>query len=184
MAYQGNGDQVIDLPTDTYGVLQITGNSGSHYFGVEGFDANNNSVDLLVNTTDSYDGRIAVNLFGDKIARLQVSATGDWTVKYIPLGAYDHKYTKNEILFPLIGKGDDIWLFTIKVMPKTIIIKGNASNSYFGVKFYGLNDYDLAVNTTEKYNGIYLYPASLGYLVAIVITASDDWNIIIQQNIP
>jgi len=178
--YEGSGDSVIELPVAAYGFLHIVGNSSSNYFGVEAFDAQNNSVDLLVNTTDPYDGRLMLNLVGEEIARLQISASNTWIVEYIPFAAYDH-INQGKGIIPLIGKGDDVWVFQSTIRPKIITIKGNSASRYFGVEVYGLKDSDLAVNTTDPYSGIYLYPASLGDLLFIVITAEGDWNVIIQE---
>lgn len=175
--FEGTGDNIVELPIGAVGVLRIIGNAGSDYFGVEAFDRNNNEVDLLVNTTDPYDGRVPLNLFGDEIVRLQITASGPWTVEYIPINDYEHTYTKFQ---PLTGDGDDVWIFKPPLKVDTIKIVGNNSSGYFSVKLYGMKGSDLAVNTTDPYNGIYLYSTSLGNLILIVITAEDTWNIFIN----
>ena len=180
--YIGQGDGVIELPKDAVGVLHIVGNSTSSYFGVEAFDAKNNQVDLFVNTTDPYDGRVPLNVLGDGIARLQVTASGEWKITYLPLAAYDH-VSKEAGIVPLFGKGDDVWFFKSPLKPVILTITGNKSSGYFAVKLYGLEGSDLAVNTTDPYDGVYLYSASLGDLILIVITAEDDWTVIIQESI-
>ena len=178
--YSGTGDDVIELPVGAVGVLLIVGNKNSNYFGVEAFDAGNNQVDLLVNTTDPYEGRVPLNLIGDDVARLQITANGEWSIDYLPVATYDHISTKRGIV-ALIGRGDDVWLFKPSLSPKIISISGNAISGYFGVKAYGLKRSDLVVNTTDPYDGLYLYPSSLGELILLVITADDDWLITIQE---
>jgi len=174
--FQGEGDMVVDLPSDSIGVLHIVGNSASRYFGVKGFDANNNELDSLVNTTDIYDGRVPLNFYDDGIARLQVTGQGGWNITYYPISSYDHFIASS---LTISGNGDDVWLCT-GIMPDKLKIFGNQASRYFGVKVIGdSNRYDSAVNTTDPYSGEYLYPANLGELLAIVVTAQDQWEITI-----
>lgn len=178
--YQGEGDTVVDLPPGALGVLHIVGNSESRYFGVEGFDAYNNKVGLLVNTTDIYDGRVPVNLdyLESGIVRLQITGQGAWSITYNPVWSYDH-YVRDLTNLTIAGKNDDVWISSLHIAPNKLQISGNQTSRYFGVKVIGYSGNNLAVNTTDPYNGEFLYSSGLGELLAIVITAQGEWQITI-----
>ena len=54
----------------------IVGNADGRYFGVIGYGEH---YDLLVNTTDPYDGRVIV---GSQITIVEVSAEGNWEITF------------------------------------------------------------------------------------------------------
>lgn len=73
----GKGDDVIILLGDTPDTAQISGNKGSRYFSVQSY-ASDGSHDLLVNTTDPYDGQVMLN---NATMVIEVQATGDWSIQ-------------------------------------------------------------------------------------------------------
>ena len=71
----GTGDQVL-LVSGSPDTAEITGNSEERYFGVQTYGSS--GYDLLVNTTDAYNGKVLVD---PDIACIDVTAVGDWTIK-------------------------------------------------------------------------------------------------------
>lgn len=75
---EGNGDDVIFIRR-TNGdpdIARITGNDASRYFGVVQYS--HNGIDILVNTTDPYDG---VVLLDPSLILMEVVAMGPWTIE-------------------------------------------------------------------------------------------------------
>ncbi|MCL4257650.1 MAG: hypothetical protein KJZ53_03865, partial [Anaerolineales bacterium] len=87
VVYEGIGDSVIDVSkSDEAMIVHITGNAGGRYFGVTSFDANGNQVDLLVNTTDPYDGYRPLDFRRNEwTTRFQIQAEGAWKIEILPL---------------------------------------------------------------------------------------------------
>lgn len=167
--YTGTGSTVLDI--DKWpgpAVLHITNNS-SRYFSVESYDANNERMDLLVNTSGPYDGQVLIDLYEeDHTSRLAIEATGDWTIDILPLEA---------ALFLKIpgiieGTGDDVIVICCNGDLATII--GNQSSDYFGVYSYGTNGTDLLVNTSDPYEGTVILPP--GALI-LTVEATGPWTI-------
>src|SRR4029453_5264049 len=54
----GTGDSVVDVSAyaDDVALLEISGNASSRFFAIQAYDANNNYVELIVNTTEPYSG--------------------------------------------------------------------------------------------------------------------------------
>lgn len=72
----GTGDMVI--MTDTVGsTATITGNSGANHFAVKSYSYTNS--DLLVNTTDPYEGKVMLE-FDPTL--MVVTAEGDWSITF------------------------------------------------------------------------------------------------------
>lgn len=72
----GNGDMVI--MTDTVGsTATISGNSGANHFAVKSYSYTNS--DLLVNTTDPYEGKVMLE-FDPTL--MVVTAEGDWSITF------------------------------------------------------------------------------------------------------
>lgn len=74
--YEGEGDDVLLLiGGGTPDLAYIKGNAGGHYFGVWGYS---NRVDLLVNTTDPYDGSAILD---EKTIVIEIRAVKDWSIE-------------------------------------------------------------------------------------------------------
>ena len=149
--------------------MHITGNSSSGYFGITNYGANNEQIDLLVNTTDPYDGIRPLDFRdGEQTARFEVQADGSWTIEVLPLS-----YIKKlDIPGEISGNGD--YVFALQGgTPDTAIINGNAAASYFGVFGYS-NRIDLLINTTDPYNGTVLLDNET---MIIEVQAVGEWTI-------
>jgi hypothetical protein len=173
----GKGDSVVDIDMKKIGgigIAHIIGNKSSSFFAVQNYDAAGKRIDLLVNTTDPYDGYVPLDfLDGQHTTRLEINATGDWTIELIPL------QSGHELKVPgtLKGKGDEVLLLR-GGKPDTVKIVGNKSSGFFAVQSYDLSGYDLLVNTTDPYDGTVILSRDA---IILVIKASDDWTIEIKS---
>lgn len=167
VVYSGTGDSVLEIePFDGAYVFHIKGNSASRHFAVTAYDSGWNYLDLLVNTTDVYDGLTLDPTLTASF--LEISATGDWTVELV--SAYNiETMSAGETLS---GNGDSVFMVLDEM--KLAKISGNAAGRYFGVKALGTNSNDLLVNTTDPYEGTVMVKNSP---VFIVVTAVGDWSI-------
>lgn len=173
LVFSGSGDSVQDFDLTSFqgiAIAHITGNASSSYFAVESYDENGETVDLLVNTTDPYDGYVPVNFIDyQKANRFQITASDDWTITLLPIHpAFVHSL---DVPGSISGTGDDVILLFGD--PDTAKINGNASSQYFAVESYGTN-WDLLVNTTDPYEGIVILSKDAWILQ---VTASDPWTI-------
>lgn len=73
--YSGSGDMLFWIP-DHGKTATITGNAGAHHFAVKSYDNYVYYDDLLVNTTEPYDGKV---MLGSDALMIAVTAQGDWT---------------------------------------------------------------------------------------------------------
>jgi hypothetical protein len=169
----GHGDQIVDAVNPyNVAIVHVTGNKGSRYFGVTNYDADNNEIGLLVNTTDPYNGYRPLDVRkGPHTARFQVKAVGDWTIEILPLSAA-HSL---DIPGAYSGTGDDVIVMYGHVEPDTAHITGNQGARYFGATSYGSDGaIHGLVNTTDVYDGsVLLSPKA----VVLEFRAFGDWTI-------
>lgn len=171
-SYSGSGSDVVAIEkpggSDAVVIAHITGNAGSRYFGVTGFDDAGQQTDLLVNTTDPYDGVTLLDARkGQTTTRLQVEAEGDWTIEIRPLAMARHAAVPGATT----GVGDDILI--LDGTPDTAHIVGNPDGRYFGVIGHG-KSWDLLVNATEPYDGRVIVSKDV---VVIEVKAVGDWQL-------
>ena len=72
---EGNGDDVIFVEGATPDLAKIKGNAESRFFAVKSYGKSSN---LLVNTTDPYEGTVIVS--GDTVI-LEIQAAGNWSIE-------------------------------------------------------------------------------------------------------
>lgn len=172
---KGNGDDVVDLDWP-YGValVEITGNPNSFHFAVKSLDENNETLDLLVNTTDIYYGTKLINLRdGEVVKRFEVSASGEWLITVKPINELRKATSPDSIS----GIGDDV--IGLKNSCQKLRITGNNSSQYFGVIAYSVSEgKTLLVNTTEPYQGTVLCPYQT--LLIVITSALEFWEIVLQ----
>ncbi len=170
LVYTGTGDSIVDVEKSyDAAIVHITGNDASNYFGVTSYDANNEVLDLLVNTTDPYDGVRPMDFMANQVtARFEVQASGPWTIEVSPFASVEKLIIPGEIS----GKGD--YVFAIAGgTPDTAVITGNADSYYFGVTGYSTWP-DMLVNTTDPYDGTVLLDSDT---FVIVVQAVGDWTV-------
>lgn len=72
---EGTGDDVIGLAGGTPDTAVITGNAASSHFAVKGYGGS--GIDLLVNTTDPYEGTVILD---SETFIMEITAVGPWTI--------------------------------------------------------------------------------------------------------
>lgn len=72
----GHGDDVIMLTGAPRDIAVINGNGDARYFSVTSWGPN--GIDLLVNTTDAYQGQVVLDR---EALYLEVAASGPWTIQ-------------------------------------------------------------------------------------------------------
>lgn len=172
LVYTGSGANVIDIqkPGDPDGaaIVYVRGNAAGRYFGIESYDASGDQLDLLVNTTDPYEGIVLLDIRrDDQTTRLQITAEGDWYIEVRPLSS------ARRVTLPgtATGTGDDV--FIMDGDPDVAHILGNADGRYFGVHAYGDRS-DLLVNTTDPFDGRVIVRRDS---VLMTVTAIGTWTI-------
>jgi len=175
---EGTGENVVDLdwPCGTPGLLHIIGNQESRHFAVESLDAVGDTVELLVNTTDPYDGWRTLNWTDECAVRLHIKAAGPWTATLYPIAPLP-EIQPHALTLPATyaGTGDDVIILT-QGTPDLATITGNDNSRYFGVfAWIGSRSSDsILINTTDPYQGtIPLKPDTF----ALEIRASGPWTI-------
>jgi hypothetical protein len=152
-------------------LVYVRGNAESRHFAVESFDASGQQLDLLVNTTDPYEGVVPLDFrSGEQTTRLQVTASGEWYIEIRPLSSA----RRVSIPGTISGNGDDV--FIIDGDPDVAHIRGNAAGRHFAVLGYGSRS-SLLVNTTEPYDGRVILAADT---VVIEVNAEGGWEIIFE----
>lgn len=166
----GNGDAVVKLENPyEVAIVHINGNAGSRFFAVKNFGSDGANYDLLVNTTDPYDGVRPLDFKqGEHTTRFEVKAEGKWAIEILPVSSA----VKLNVPGKLEGKGDQVIVLTGD-KPDTAKIQGNAAKRFFGVKSYG-DVSDLLVNTVEPYNGEVIVDSST---LVLEVRAEGGWSI-------
>jgi hypothetical protein len=128
--YEGSGDSVVDVttPIDDPAIAHIIGNSSSRFFAVTSYGPTNNRLDLLVNTTDPYDGLRPLSIaVGSTVAHFEVKASSAWSIDIAPLETARRVQSPGHIE----GESDDVIVATGN--PTRAHIVGNASARFFAV---------------------------------------------------
>ncbi|MBN1991338.1 MAG: hypothetical protein JW953_01445 [Anaerolineae bacterium] len=148
--FNGAGDLIQELNKwPGPAIVHLTGNAGQRHFAVVTYNANGDTLDLLVNTADAYDGRTLIDYTGEHTTRLEIDAEGDWTIEILPLTAA----TLLPVPGSIEGNGDDVLLLSGGV-PDTAVVTGNASTRHFALTVFGQGRMlDVPINTADPYDG-------------------------------
>jgi hypothetical protein len=172
---EGSGTDVVDveLPNDPY-IVTITGNTASRHFAVTNYDDANNRIDLLVNTTDPYEGTRPLDwLDGEHTARFEVEGQGPWTILIESLSS---ARTVNAPGGTIDGDSDDVFGVISSDPLDTATINGNPNGRHFAVTAYGLSGRDLLVNTTDPYEGRVIVPSDALFF-DVAASGAGSWTI-------
>lgn len=150
--YRGYGDDIIRFSKPNKNgpaILVISGNKAEKHFSIMGYSDSGQRTGLLVNTTDSYNGTVLVDIAGNKTtSQLEIKAQSEWVIL-----VYDIKYArKYKRPGRMEGKGDDVLI----VLGSAGIMKvgGNSINNHFAMLAYSPSmGRRLLVNTTDQYSG-------------------------------
>lgn len=161
--YSGTGDDIVSsVKTETISYAHIIHAKNGH-FSVKGHYGDDS--DLLINTTDSYDGTTL--LFPDQEYRFEVSARGDWTIELYKIGtsSTDSFSGNGDCVTPIFLKTSDVYEITTN------------GGGHLAIKGWGDSGYDLLVNTTdENYSGKVMFDSKDDYAF-FEIKASREWEI-------
>ena len=170
--YEGSGDDIIDVekPGDeNAAIMYVKGNQESRHFAVKGYNDAGESTHLFVNTTEPYEGIVAVDLEsrrGDTV-RLEVSGSGTWYIELRSLRSARIVSAPGEIK----GEGDEVFLVEGEL--DTAYIAGNSLERHFAVKGYNSRGH-LLVNTTDQYEGRVIVASDVS---VIEVTGVGNWEI-------
>lgn len=169
----GTGDSVIDFVNPfSISIVHITGNSIRNHFAVINYDANGEYLDLLVNTTDPYDGIRPMDFHhSEHTSRFEITSSGDWRIEVQPLTNARNLNLSGSIE----GNGDDVIILS-GPNPDLARISGNTESHHFSVTSYDSygNYSDLLVNTTDPYDGTVILEKNVRILV---INSDGFWRI-------
>jgi hypothetical protein len=175
----GTGDSVADV--DDWrcvpGLVHITGNADARHFAVENFDAAGELLELLVNTTDAYDGCRPLDWMDDECtARFQVTATGDWSITLLPLAPIPEVLPHAlEVPGTYAGNGDDVILLA-GGKPGLANVAGNELGRHFAVMAWTKRrgGDTLLVDTVEPYQGTAMLDETT---MMVEVVARGEWTI-------
>lgn len=152
-------------------MVYVSGNGGSRHFAIHSYDANGNNIDLLVNTTDPFEGVLPLDfLTGEHTFGFEITATGAWTIEVRPLSTIERVSVPGEIT------GSGPYVFALTTAPSRATITGNSAARHFAVFSYG-NSRELLVNTTDPYDGTVRLSSDT---IIIVVTADGEWAISLE----
>lgn len=165
----GAGDSVVDFDWEGPGIIHIKHTGGSNFI-VESYDANNNQIDLVVNTIGSYDGIVILNLTDNEdAARFQVTAGGAWEMTISPFSA-----ARNfPVPVTISGIGDEVVI--LQGNADTIQADNSQGDGNFIIQAVGDRGIDLIFNEISPYTGTALLPSSRTLL--LIIKAEGPWSL-------
>ena len=173
----GDGDDIVDVDRPQgLALLHVTGNEAAHHFAVTSYDKGGETIDLLVNTTEPYEGYRPLDFASDEHAtRFEISATGPWTLEIIPLSPERIQPFMLDVPGEFEGEGDLV-IFLMDGEPDLATIVGNEVGRYLGVIGYGQFS-ELLVNTTDPYEGTVIVAG----LPILEIRAEGPWRISVTE---
>lgn len=174
--HTGTGDFVLDLdPPASWGVLHITGNAGGRHFAVESYDGAGNRHNLLVDTTEPYDGYRPYGFVeGDRVQQLAIQAVGDWTVEVLPGGAALARHTEIDSRYE--GFGDDV-VFLVTSAATSATMTGPPGSRHFVLIAYGDGGREPLIDATEAYSGVVRLPKGT---FALEVVADGRWLLTVK----
>lgn len=169
ITYSGSGNDVIAVQKGPGPALAyITGNTAGRHFAITSYGEGQEYLDLLVNTTDPYQGVRPLDFGAAELTTLfEVKAEGPWHIELRSLEGARVLETPGTIS----ASGDEV--VALRGEPSTLFIEGNQAGRYFGVIGRGAT-WDLLANETDPYSGRSLVEPGVTFLV---IQATGAWSI-------
>jgi hypothetical protein len=171
----GNGSQVVEFDNPFGAAFIRAVYTGSRNFIVHNVGADNENIDLLINTSGKYDGFRPLDWSSNEhTMRFTVKSYGDWKITVYPIAKeYLHSC---EVPCEYPGQGDDIVLLT---GGKPDMLEYNFSGERNAVlKAIYEGTYDLLVNDSAPVKGSALLPGGTRILE---IRATGPWIIKISS---
>jgi len=175
VTYTGANDTILDIEPLGPAVLPITRNHSARHFAVTTYGPGNEKLDLLINTTDPYDGSRPLDWSDDETTvRLEINAVGPWTIEHLPLAPIPQMLAHAvEIPATYESAGDDV-IIILNSEPDIAEITGNDDSRYFGATAWTSTGRDLLINTTDPYAGTVLLDRQT---FALEIVATGPWTV-------
>lgn len=164
--FTGNGDDIIDVPSDLSTAIVTAKNEGSRNFVVKALDSSMDSVDLLVNTIGAYEGTTMIGTKPATVSHLEINSSGKWSITISPLE--DTPSASNGKSY----KGDQVLFLRASDAKKLTFTNSGKSN--FVVK--GITDsgsINLLVNDIGDYTGTVV---NKNYIM-LIVTSSGTWSV-------
>ena len=158
-------------------VAHITGNTDSDFFTVTNYDANGESIDLLVNTLDPYDGYRPLDWLDRQCtAMFEVQAVGPWTIEILPYARF-WANTAWHLSVPGVLEGNGDTILVLDGEPRRATITGNEVGDFFAVFAWSERGPDLLVNEIDPYTGTVLVGKNT---FGLEIQAIGPWTISLE----
>jgi S-layer homology domain len=168
----GSGDEVLRV-NGAAASAHIQGNAASNYFGVTSYSSSGSYQDLLVNTTDPYNGTVI--LFGPGI--IEVQAQGLWSLS---TAAAPTPPPASQTTFT--GSGDDVVNINKAAGPAVIYVQGGAPDTNLIVESYtsASTSGHLLVDVLDSYQGIRPLDFDGSRTTRVQVNAVGPWTIEIR----
>ena len=167
-ALRGRGDDMVAVERVSRPSIARIRHDGSDHFSVVSYDSDGERIDLLVNTTGSYDGVVPIDFVpGEHAVQFEVTADGEWSIEILELLAA----REEEIPGVIEGDGDEV-IMVKGGAPQDVRIDASGDGS-FALWSYG-SSYDLVVSELAPYQGsVALDP----HAFFLVISADVPWSL-------
>lgn len=161
--FEGKGDKILEDINVNGQMCTVHFTTKSTRHTAVKFHPASGSYDLLVNTTDPYDGYTLISDSG----RLEITCNSSWTVEITPLGTTDQTSFsgKGDFVTPIFTAPSDAWKIT------------HSGKSNIIIKQIGSSGSDLVVNEIGTYDGEVISTVSAGERCVFQITADGEWTI-------
>jgi hypothetical protein len=169
-SYSGTGNDVVTLTTPVdVGIVEFDCPRCSGNTTVKS-DASIDA-DLVSKFSGSYSGKVWIGMRGGTTSRLQITASGPWTLK---VGGLDLA-TLYDATEPVKGTGDDVVLY--RTTPPTVDLTHSGKSNFSVLVMTDTIGYpDLAVNAIGKYRGRVMFPSKASDAVLVQVTADGAWT--------
>ncbi len=176
VVYSGSGNKILDIDDYLVGkprVVDITYRGGGN-FAVIAYDADNNYLDLLVNTIGNYEGRIPVDWADNKTAtRFEIKGSGDWELIFYPISTLYQHIAEAPTTYE--GAGDDVVILLGDPDIGKIICN---TRGHLAIWAITINGKSLLVNEVAPYEGEFLFPSGSA---VIFVTALGEWSLTMTE---
>jgi hypothetical protein len=167
----GDGPASVDIIKDPSVPLAayITANAAAQTCGISNYDAAGDQLDVLVDTSEPYEGIRPVDLgAGQPTSRFQVDCQGPWHIELrdastlVGVGPGETRQHRGDDVFVVRGA-------------HTLSISGNAGARHLGVQAYDLSNRQAAqlVDTSTPFQADVITPEN----VLLVVQTDGEWSI-------
>jgi hypothetical protein len=173
LVFSGSGATVLDINKWQGPAIAHIIYTGQSNFVANSYDADNNQIELLVNTIGGYNGTVPVDFENVNTKRISITAAGNWELQILPVSSAQIVSVPGNV----VGTGDVV--ITLEgAIPDKITADASQASQNFVITAYNFKpsmDYlDLLVNEIAPYTGAFLAPKGTTLLV---IHSSGPWKL-------